>query len=585
MNIEAYPVMRLPRRFGAFDYELPDGMDVERGTFVRVPFRSRTTLAIVARVRGEAARGRRVKQVESVVSDIPAFSSAELDALERVAADAAQSVGSILYAAIPRWERGKADVSLRALPARPLTVPAREAGAVGDAAKRFAERSSAFVRVPDLRRSSAFVAALRRVRPGEPTLVLAPNVRDARLAAERLGALHPFVVTGEETARDRMRAWRAWRSGTDPILVGTRTAALWTHPRLGSIVILRASHENHRQTARNPRLDVRVVADILGNVLGARVARLDVAPRVSDVARFGTDDRLGLETRPPTLLADMGDERRRAAHPRVGPSAVMRIAETLSSGRRVLCAYNVRGNVRRLTCDDCGFRFPPDSVPAAACPSCAGTRIRPRGFGLRAVAAAIQSLFPEATVRCLEKAGEPITRDAWPDILVTTRQFVENVFDPFDPPDVGLVADLDADLALYDAGLGATERALMNAEEWRGVANACRADALFQTDVPERLRSLLSDPYTALAAETEARRAYGQPPFRRIVEISPEASAPAEAADALARRAEREVPGVEAHLTDAGSVRLSIAPDRADTLLSWCALLDDSIVVDTHADE
>jgi primosomal protein N' len=605
MLAEVYPVMRMPRKFGVFDYEIPEGMNLRRGSIVHVPFRHGETVGVVARVKDGGGKGIRLKRVASIVSPPTAFSDAELDAYEDVAFDAAQSVSSVLHAAIPKMRQREAGRASSPSPtAMPLTIPAREAPSIALAATQFAQRQTASVIMPDLRRATAFVAAFQHEHPNEPIMVLLPNVRDARLVASRLGDRRLIVATGEESARDRAIAWKAWRASSDAMLVGTRTAALWSHPKLGAVFLLRSGHPNHKQSDRNPRIDARAVAETFGSRLHARVARVDVSPRTEDLLSADVQDPLGPRTRPQTAVADMAVERLSAAHPRIGPSAVLRIAETLQAGRRVLCAYNLKGVSRRVQCADCGRRFPcpacggvfasydltvrchrcgrVDPMPVA-CPACGGKRLSARGYGNRAVAAALQKMFPEATVGCVEKGSDAVAADG-SDILVVTRHYYENVFDPFQPPNVGLVVDLDADLPLYEPTSGAVERALLSAEEWRGVANACRADVLLQTEAADLFRSLMTEPERMLSEDLEHRRVYGQPPFCRIMTVRYKSSEPHERAAALRSLSDairREVPESNIIESEEG-IRLSVPHDRAAVILRLFSSTSDRYIIDTR---
>lgn len=602
MIAEVYPIMRMPRRFGVFDYEVLDGMKVARGSFVRVPFRFGETMGVVARVKEGGGRGIELKRVAAVLVVAPAFSDAELSALEDVAFDSAQSVSTILYAAVPK--PGKRDLPVVDPPAAlALTIPAREAPSIMLSASQLGQRSAAFIALPDIRRATVLVAAYVREHPEEPALVLLPNVRDARLVAARLCAFDPLVVTGEESSRERERAWRAWRSHKTGVLVGTRTAALWTHPALGVVFLLRSGHPNHKQDDRNPRFDSRAAAEIFRTRLHARVAHVDVAPRADDLAGLDPADLLGPKTCPSSTVADMTVERFGAPHPRIGPSAVLRISETLSARRRVLCAYNLKGVSRRLICADCAHRFPCPKCggvfapsdqtvqchrcgrvePAPfSCPSCGGKRLSARGYGNRAVASALQKIFPEATVHCIEKGTDLVGADL-SDILVVTRHYYENIFDPFQPPDVGLVVDLDADLPLYEPSIGAVERAVLNTEEWRGVANACRADVLLQTEVPELFRAILSEPVRVIADDLATRRAYGQPPSVRAMTVAYRSSEPHERARALQAMCDlirREVPS--ATIVETDRLRVSVPPTDARELLGVFSQADDRYIIDTR---
>lgn len=600
MIAEVYPVKRMPRRFGVFDYEVPEGMDIARGSFVYVPFRAAEMMGVVARVKEGGGRGIELKRVRAIVPNL-SLGDEELGLLERLAFDLAQSVPALLHAALPRPVRESA-LRTRTTSGLSLTIPAREAPSITLLASHLGQRSEAFVSVPDLKRSAAVVATYAREHADEPIMVLLPNVRDVRLVAGRLAKFDPLVVTGEESDGDRFRAWSAWRK-RGGMLVGTRTAALWTNPKTGAVFVLRSGHPNHKSEDRNPRLNARDAARLIAEEFHARLIRMDVAPSTDDMRSCASGSLLGGDWRPQTTVLDMTTERTGSPQPFLAQTTVRRIEDTLAARRRVICVYNRRGVSRRLQCGDCQYRFPcpkcnlgfvvyqhvvrchhcghTEPLPLF-CPRCRGKKLTPKGFGNRTVAAALQTLYPEATVACIEKGTDAVAGDR-SDILVVTRHYLENVYDPFDPPDVGLVVELDADLPLYEPTYRATEQTLIGIEEWRGVAFGCRADLLVQTEVPELFRLLLTEPRRMLEDDLKTREAYGQPPFRRKMSVDVRTDEPRERDIALRALAER-IASVAPKTTSAPSetLELSVPPDEEQAVLRAFSTLDDRYIIDTR---
>lgn len=606
MIAEVYPIKRMPRRFGVFDYAVPEGMTVARGTFVRVPFRFGELTGVVARVKDVSDQARKLKPVSGILP-VPAFNDRELASLEAIAFDTAQSVSALFHAILPRPTR----LSARNVPvaprAQPLTVTSREAPLVAALAAQLSERQGAFVCVGDLKRAAVILSTYLREHKDKPIIVVVPNVRDARLLAGRFAGHKPLIVTGEESAGERYRAWTTWRSQPKGLLIGTRAVSLWTHPALGAIFVLRSGHHNHKQEDRNPRFDARAAAALMAKRLEARCFHFDVSPRAEDLHAFGATNILELPTAVPTTYADMTIERAGAPASFLGHSAVLKIGEALAHRRRVICAYNRKGVSRRLQCEDCSHRFPcpqcggvlavyPTTVRChrcqhaepmpVTCPSCRGSRLKAKGFGNRAVAAAIQTVFPEATVGCIEKGTDAEGADQ-SDILVVTRHYIENLFDPFHPLDVGAVVELDGDLPLIESTFRATENALLNAHEWRGVANASRAEFVIQTDAVELFRAGVSDVRAAIAEDLTTRQAYGQPPWTRTMTVHLRGGTPQET-EAAMRLAEEQlkaaVPTLSVPRTDDG-LAFVVQPDQEEIILRTLATFDDDTIVDTRAQE
>ena len=67
----------------AFDFRMPDGLDVARGALVIVPFgRTRKVGVVVGHARTSKVPASRLRDIESVVPDVAAFGEAELELFE-----------------------------------------------------------------------------------------------------------------------------------------------------------------------------------------------------------------------------------------------------------------------------------------------------------------------------------------------------------------------------------------------------------------------------------------------------------------------------------------------------------------------
>ncbi len=601
----------MPRRMGVFDYAVPEDLvGMKRGDVVEIPLRAASVLGVVAGVEpmGEAVKG--LKAVARVVAP-GALSDGELGWFEAIAKDAVQSVPSVLDAAIPAPPKREATkVAEQTDAAAPLTLPADEAPAARETAAKLAGMREAFVCIPDLRRTAALVSAYLGAAPERRLVLILPNVRDARLTHERLGRFAPALLTGEDTNNARFRAWRAFRKGETRLLVGTRVAALLPPPADAAVWIARSSHENHKNADKNPRYDARACALLAHELLDVPIVFSDVCPSAGDAMRgwsvlqpFPSAD---------VVFADMGQERKQAGHPLLGARLMEEIAHALEQGRRAVCAYNRTGMSRNVRCRDCGHAFACPScgrvravgenalrcrackteepIPVS-CPVCMGYAIDRSGFGVEGVAAALAAAFPQATVAVAEKDGnDDAVQTA--DIVVATRHYADNLFDPFDPPPVGLVAVLDADMPLRAPHAGAQEQAVREAQEWRGAAHASRATFLLQSDAVGVFRDAFADPVKTATDDLANRRAYGQPPAVRAARVAcrqrpPAAARAAAQRTALAAREHLPFATVdEAAPAERGefAVLISVPHDRTPDLLAFLSGLDDAHIIDTHAE-
>ena len=114
---------------------------------------------MVRQVKDKPPRGITLKEIGLVRNDI-GIREEELSFFERLAHDLAQSISSVLYAALPtppiRPSRGRASD----LAWLPLPLPSSEAEHVLRIVQTLAARGQAFVQTPDLRRAAAVILAM-----------------------------------------------------------------------------------------------------------------------------------------------------------------------------------------------------------------------------------------------------------------------------------------------------------------------------------------------------------------------------------------------------------------------------------------
>jgi primosomal protein N' len=610
MIAKIYPVKRMPRRFGAFDYDIPDGMNISRGDLVRVPFRNSTILGVVKTLQEKRPRGFEIKPIKERVADI-SLTDKEIEFFENLSFDLAQAVPSILHAALPSPPKREATPSLVESPKK-LTLPNREVKSVSHIVRECQRRRRAFVSVSDLRRMTAIIAGYASKQPDEPLMVIAPNTRDARLVADHLAHLSPVLLTSDETNNMQFAGWRAFRNGNNRVMIGTRLASLHTHPNIGAYFLLKSSHRNHRQWDRNPRYDSRIVAWQLHEKMHAKLFFMDVESRADDMAHFNLTNRLELFRKQVPDIVPMNKERPTAPHPALGSRTVTAIEQALQNDKMVLCGYNKKGKSGRLRCEDCGHVFDCEDCQGpfvvyektlrchrcghrrampADCPNCTGKDLRPRGFGNESIQQALQELFPAAEVVLCDKEHPNTEVLSTSDIIIATTYYLENEFNPFDPPNAGVVAQLDVDTPLYEPTFRAKEQAIINFERWRGVAHACNATFVAQTDQRELFQEFLEQPETVWKEELEMRTAYHQPPARRWFRIhyrDEEQRKSEVAIHKVLKTIKNDFPeaivyGPKQAKRPGLEIEVGIKAENVHEMLTICKDLKDAYIIDTHA--
>ncbi len=430
----------------------------------------------------------------------------------------------------------------------------------------------------------AVAAALAR---GKQTLILLPEIALTQPMLRRFAARFgcaPVAWHSGLKQSERRSAWRSIADGTAAVTIGARSALFLPYANLGLIVVDEA-HEASFKQEEGVHYHARDVAVMRGQFADVPVILASATPAIEsrvqvEAGRYREiklPARYGGATLPSISAIDMRD-----APPERGrwlaPLIVAGLAERLERGEQSLLFLNRRGYapltlcrtcglriecpnctawmvehrlVRRLSCHHCGHMM---AVPPA-CPECnTEDSLVACGPGVERVADEVKLLFPEArtaivtsdTLWSPDRAAEFVEamEAGMIDIVIGTQLVTKG----YHFPNLTLVGVVDADIGLSGGDLRATERSFQQIAQVAGRAG--RGDkpgeVLIQTRQPHApvMAALLSGDAAAFyAAETQARRDAGMPPFGRLAAIiisSEDARAAEDAAAAIGRAAPQD---------------------------------------------
>jgi primosomal protein N' (replication factor Y) len=411
---------------------------------------------------------------------------------------------------------------------------------------------------------------------GGQVLVLLPEIALTQNFLRRFEArfgVPPVLWHSSLKASERRRAWRSIVSGEAQAVVGARSALFLPYARLGLIVVDEAHEVSFKQDdgVRYNARDVAVmrakfegVAVILASATPAlesmQLAEAGVYRKVELPARFGGAAMPKISI---VNLCEEPPERGRWLAPRL----VTEMRARLERGEQSLLFLNRRGYAPLTLCRHCGYRF--------QCPNCTAWLVEHRlsrrlschhcghevpvpeacsechtpdcmvacGPGVERIADEVAELMPEARVALVTsdtlntpgKVADFVSaaEEGLIDVIVGTQLVTKG----YHFPQLTLVGVVDADLGLEGGDLRAGERTYQQIAQVSGRAGRAEkpGEVLIQTRHPEAavIAALAAGDRDAFyAAETQARRDAGAPPFGRwaAIIVSSEDEAEARAA-------------------------------------------------------
>jgi len=431
-----------------------------------------------------------------------------------------------------------------------------------------------------------FEAVAAALRAGGQVLVLLPEIALtapwlARFAA-RFGA-PPVAWHSDLTALERRRAWRSVADRGAKVVVGARSALFLPFADLRAIIVDEAHEPSFKQEDGVP-YHARDVAVMRAQFTGVPVVLATATPALEmrvqvergRYAELKLPSRFGGATLPAISTIDLRHQPPPRGH-WLSPPLLAALRETHARGDQALLFLNRRGYApltlcrtcgerlecpqctawlvehrltARLQCHHCGYSVP----PPPACPACgaAGSLVA-CGPGVERVAEEVARLLPD--LRTVQVTSDTISSPARGaaliaavearevDLLIGTQLVTKG----YHFPDLTLVGVVDADLGLSGGDLRAGERTFQQIAQVAGRAGrgSRPGRVLLQTHQPEArvIQALVNyDAEGFYAAETDARRDLGLPPFGRLAGIivsGPDESEVAATARALGRAAPR----------------------------------------------
>ncbi len=421
-----------------------------------------------------------------------------------------------------------------------------------------------------------FEGVAAAIEDGRQVLVLLPEIALTETFLKRFEArfgVPPVTWHSSLKSLERRRAWRAVAMGSAQVIVGARSALFLPFASLGLIVVDEA-HEVSFKQDEGVRYNARDVAVMRARFESVPVILASATPALESLQmaesgryeRVILPSRFGGATMPDIQVLDLRIDQPERGH-WIAPPLVKALKDRLEKGEQSLLFLNRRGYApltlcrtcgyrfqcpncsawlvehrlsRRLACHHCGHEVPtPDACPECHEPDC----LVACGPGVERIADEVAAILPEARVALVTsdtltspaKAAEFVEMASAKaiDVIVGTQLVTKG----YHFPELTLVGVIDADMGLEGGDLRAAERTYQQIAQVAGRAGRGEkaGEVLIQTRHPEApvIEALASGDRDAFyAAETEARREAGAPPFGRWAAIIVSSEDEAEARDA-----------------------------------------------------
>jgi primosomal protein N' (replication factor Y) len=403
------------------------------------------------------------------------------------------------------------------------------------------------------------------VKRNESVLLLAPEIPDADWLYGRLreifGDQCALYHTGISPS-GKNSVWQGVATSRVSVVVGVRSALFLPFQRLGCVVVEDEHHPSYKQQDAAPRFHVRNAALVLAERHGAHVLLESASPSIETYAnvktgRYGCLDASAGKPAQSSVIQVVSTRelsRKKRMDSPVSPPLWEAMDNCLKAGRQVILFHNRKGYASWLSCKQCGwvYKCPQCQVsltyyrsknllscpycgfslkPDRVCPSCQEEALVAGGFGTEQLEEVIRLHYPDVGIVRLDAdtvTGKKAFRvevarfeSGEAQILIGTRL----IFNGIDFRHVGLTALLDVDQWLSFPDFRANERTFQLITQLSGTGEIAgeRHCFLIQTTQPDHpvIRQAVNHDYTRFfEEEISLRRAFGYPPFKRLIRLT-----------------------------------------------------------------
>ena len=544
-----------------FTYRIPQGMDVEVGRRVVVPFGSRQATGFVVAVEEEHPVDFRIRDITRLVDrKEPSFTVELIELARFVAGMYFCSAGQAISAMIPSGRRETesalfdSGASFRAI--EQLSAQQESAirtilsgrgvyyvyGVTGSG------KSEVFLRV-----SEHVIAQGMQVIYLVPEITLTHQLSTDVMArfGGRVAILHSAL-----TPSQRLRQWFRIMHHEVDLVIGARSAVYAPCAKLG-LIIMDEEHENSYKSGSSPRYHARQVAQKRCEMNGVSFVMGSATPSMEAwammdrglVRRIDMPLRVAGGSRPQIEVVSMlGIDRC------ISPRLEDEMRRTLIEGRTVILFLNRRGYSYYYHCDNCGhvIECPHCSVamtyhrgsgrlqchycgysqePVDECPQCHSTSLSVAGHGTEKVEEEVVRLFPGARIARLDADAasqdkELVKRtiadfhDGRIDILLGTQMVAKGL----NFPRLSLVGVISADSTLSVPDFRSEERTFDLLEQVAGRAGRYDSSGkviiqTYRASSKAIVAVERNDAAGFYSQELGIRRLLSYPPYVRLIAI------------------------------------------------------------------
>lgn len=429
---------RVPSKFDVFTYSVPEGLSLQVGQIVQVPFRKQTLPAIVRRLHRETP-AYPTRPVEMAMPTV--LTDRQISLAFWMCEKYGVTFSKVIDFFVPEkiWNPAKRSAKNAEVEIQGSLIdeqksfdfsPHPEYQTAKDFAQKLLSSSGKTLLIEKSRipRAILFGCLIEMLQEGQQVLFLVPEI----FAADQFAGCFSDSSAkfhSEMSETKKAEVWKSVKNGETNVIVGTRVALFLPFTNL-SLIVLDSENSESYSEKRQPNYHALDVANRLAELNKAKLITMSPVPRVETWHEMeaGKYEKMAWEsaaTKSRVNIIDIADERRKGNYGVFAEQTIEKIASTLTQNKQVLLFINRKGEAGALMCTDCGhvFRCANCTAPMTLhsegglkchkcnlsqeipleCSVCGNLKLKALGMGTERIEAEIKKVFEKARILRLDK--------------------------------------------------------------------------------------------------------------------------------------------------------------------------------------
>ena len=542
------------------DYNVPDGMNLQKGQLVVVPYRNKHKIGVVLET-DIVSTAKKLKDIERIVSDDIVIHANMLEFIRKSAAYYLEEMGSMAKLMLPiDWIDHKDEPLIQEFKNinLPILSPEQE-----DALQKISTNSVSVLHgITGSGKTEVYFYLIKKaLAEGKQALLMLPEIALSKQIVhrfeERFGS-KAVVWNSSITPAKKRKILLGIMSGSVRVVIGARSGLFLPYKDLGLIIVDEEHDHSYKQdeqilyNARDMAI-FRAHIEKIPVILGSATPSLETFYNIQTgkYVEVILSSRFGDATLPDVVAIDM---RKKPKNSWISNELKTAIARKLEAREQVMLFLNRKGYAPLLVCSTCGHRATCGSCSTALvyhksanklnchhcgyhakayvnCPECSSENsMIPCGPGVERIHEEVSAYFPDANIQVMtreemntpKKASDVISNimNGTTDIIIGTQIITKG----YHFPKLTFVGVIDTDIGLSGGDLRSSEKTFQLLHQVGGRAGREQIKGMMylQTFNPqsEFVRLLIEHDFNGfMKAELESRVTGHMPPISRMAAL------------------------------------------------------------------